>query len=349
MDADWRLNREILLITHRWYVIVAFCLAGALVGALLAYLWPSPYRASRELYVGLNVYQASADRSAAQHAGVVFVNVNDYKNWQMASLNSVVFMDPILDETLARLQVINPYWVGVNREQLAEMLHVYWRNAGKWRLVAEHPWPERAIEAVLTWQDVIVERVHAAVEQSNRALSLDAQIEAAAQEQARIAQSLESLRDKQAALREWQARLTAAAPTLPLSRADSEALRRAAQPFNEADFPPSGAPGSEVAAWLNGAQAQTTEAVQAALLRQRELQQNYLELSQAYTQASQAGLGLSAELLVQKLSRTRVYLDPVRPLGVMMLVGAGLGLLAWAGWMLLSLSRRSRAKDAASD
>ena len=77
--------------------------------------------------------------------------------------------------------------------------------------------------------------------------------------------------------------------------------------------------------------------------RQDQLEQTYLRLTQEYAQASQNGMGLSAELLVQKLSRTRVYLDPVRPLGLMMLVGAGLGLLAWSAWTLVTLSRRLRA------
>src|SRR5512145_683587 len=119
MDLDWSLREDLLAAAHRWYEIIAFCLAGALLGALLAYLWPTPYRASRELYVGLNVYQAAQDRSASQVAGLVFLNANDYKNWQMASLNSVVFMDVIIDDTLARLQAINPYWTIIGREELA--------------------------------------------------------------------------------------------------------------------------------------------------------------------------------------------------------------------------------------
>lgn len=279
MTMDWSLRDEILTAAHRWPLIMIFCLAGAAAGALAALLWPSPYRASRELYVGLNVTQAGEDRSASQQSGLVFVNANDYKNWQMASLNTMVFMDEILDGTLEQLQRVNPYWDSVSRTELAEMLSVYWRNAGKWRLVAEHPEQDRAIEAVVAWQDVIVAYVHNAVAQANQALSLDGQLRPLAEQ---VAQA-------QAAL--------AGIETDP-------AARLAAQNRLEA------------------------------------LEQEYQDLSAQFTTASQASLGLAAELLVQKLSRTRVDVTIVRPFGISMLVGLGLGLIAWAGWFLLTASRR---------
>jgi hypothetical protein len=90
---EWSFRDEILLITHRWPIILLFCLVGSLVGWIISFCSPSPHRATKELYVGLNVYRATEDRNAAEHAGIQFSNPNDYKNWQMANLNSLIFMD----------------------------------------------------------------------------------------------------------------------------------------------------------------------------------------------------------------------------------------------------------------
>ncbi|MFM8319331.1 MAG: hypothetical protein ACKOC5_00330, partial [Chloroflexota bacterium] len=134
---------------------------------------------------------------------------------------------------------------------------------------------DRAVEAVLVWQDVLVEHVHEAVAYANTALTLDVQLQA--------------LAEQRSALQAQTAGLQA---------------------------------GADVRTRLDG------------------LDREYARLSAEFAAASQKSLGLSAELLVQKLSRTRVYLDPVRPFGVLMLVGAVVGLCAWGLWWLLEISRR---------
>ncbi len=347
MNAGWSLRDDLLLAAHRWYQVLGFCLAGALIGALVAYLAPTPYRASRELYVGLNVEQAAQDRSAAQQAGLVFLNANDYKNWQMASLNSVVFMDPIIDETLARLQAINPYWTVVGREELARMLHVYWRNAGKWRLVAESPLPDRAIEAVLVWQDVLVDHVHAAVAEANHALTIDAQMQGLAPTLAEAQADWLTLTRAQNALQTWLAGQSAKPPAAPLDPTERAALEQIL-----AELPAELAPGRPPAptlprrallAWLEAAQTSLARAATDAQAHSHALETQYQALATQFSQASQASLGLSPELLVQKLSRTRVYLDPVRPFGVMMLVGTLLGWAAWALWWLYGAAQAAGA------
>lgn len=346
MNTGWSLRDDLLAAVHRWYQILGFCLAGALIGALAAYLAPTPYRASRELYVGLNVEQASQDRSAAQQAGLVFLNANDYKNWQMASLNSVVFMDPIIDETLARLQAINPYWTVVGREELARMLHVYWRNAGKWRLVAESPLPDRAIEAVLVWQDVLVEHVHAAVAEANRSLTIDAQMQGLAPTLAEAQANWLNLARAQNALPAWITGQNAKPAAAPLDPTEWAALDQILAPLSAAlvldGRPAPGASRREVLDWLAAVQTGLARAATDAQAHSHALETQYQSLATQFSQASQASLGLSPELLVQKLSRTRVYLEPVRPFGIMMLVGALLGWAAWALWWLYGVARAAR-------
>jgi len=354
MDLDWSVREDLLAAAHRWYEIVAFCLAGALLGALVSYLWPTPYRASRELYVGLNVYQAGQDRSAAQAAGLVFLNANDYKNWQMSSLNSVVFMDVVIDDTLARLQAINPYWTIVGREELARMLHVYWRNAGKWRLVAEHSLPDRAVEAVLVWQDVLVEHVHAAVGQANQALVLDTQLNSLAQMRAQGQDTLATLEQGQAALHTWQTDLNSRPADQPLASGDHDRLQQTLVPLQAAgllperlqEMPPAGVLARQHAAWISQVLAALNQSLSAAREHQASLDAEYALLSAQFAEASQKSLGLSPELLVQKLSRTRVYRAPGRPVGSTIRVGAGLGWIAWALWGLYGTARQARAGQA---
>ena len=50
--------------------IVLFCLAGALVGWLVSLVMPSPHRATKELFVGLNISRSADDRNAVEHAGL---------------------------------------------------------------------------------------------------------------------------------------------------------------------------------------------------------------------------------------------------------------------------------------
>lgn len=176
---EWSLRDELFAATHRWQVIVLCCLAGSLLGWLLSWIWPSPYQASKELFVGLNLSASTRTGLSIQPPSMPVTSANDYKNWQMASLNTVIFTDAVISETLDRLRTTDPYWNSINQGDLAAMLRVYWRNAGKWRLAAEHPSSLYAGQAVLAWETVVVEHVHRAVEQSQYAQQLDLQAQAA--------------------------------------------------------------------------------------------------------------------------------------------------------------------------
>jgi len=176
---EWSFREELFAAMHRWQIIVLFCLAGSLLGWLLSWVWPSPYQASKELFVGLNPSASTRTGLSIQPPNLPVASANDYKNWQMASLNTVIFTDAVISDTLTRLRFLDPYWNTVDQEGLAAMLRVYWRNAGKWRLAAEHPDPQRAADAVVVWETVVVERVHQAVEQSQAAQQLDLQLQAA--------------------------------------------------------------------------------------------------------------------------------------------------------------------------
>jgi hypothetical protein len=348
---EWSFRDEAMAATHRWHWIVLFCLAGSLVGWLISLLWPSPYRATKELFVGLNVGRSADDRSAVEYAGLPFTNANDYKNWQMSSLNTVIYMDSILDETLSRLQLVDPYWQGVNRQDLALMLHVYWRNAGKWRLVAEHEEPLRAAQAVIAWQDVVVEQVHAAVAQAQSALLLSDELKATMDEKARSMSQLAALVQIRDELQAWHTVLAGRPADQVLAESDRLFVQQLLDQTSQgaswlallATFPVNGSSNEAYIAWIERALPLLDAGIQGLQERVGALERRQPELEAQYVAASTGSLGLSAELLVQKISDRKLEQVAVRPTGVAILVGAGLGLILWALIWLVAPALRMKA------
>lgn len=349
--TSWSLSDEILRVTQRWYWVVLSCLLGAAAGWAVSMVWPSPYRATKELYVGINIYRAGDDSNAARFAGVEFVNANDYKNWQMASLNSLVYMDPILDETLAQLQEQDAYWQAISRLELAQMLDVYWRNAGKWRLVAEHAQPHRAAQAVLTWENVVIEHVETALAASNKLMALDQQQRSISDSRVQILEQTARFEEIRETLLRWQENLSSRDPALPVSIADVQGMQLALafpepswQTFldelPELEAKP-GRTGSEYLRWLESALAAVDKEITS---RQNLLQKLQLEqelLSEQYRQVSSDSLGLSTDLVVNRITDTKPIITPVRPTSTLILVGTALGLILWGIYWLVQIGARN--------
>lgn len=350
---EWSFRDEALAATHRWYWIVFFCLVGALVGWLVSLVMPSPHRATKELFVGLNVSRSADDRNAVEHAGLPISSANDYKNWQMASLNSVIFMDTVLDETLTRLRVVDSYWNNVTRQDLAGMLHVYWRNAGKWRLVAEHEDPVYAAQAVIAWQDVVVEKVHAAVAQAKNALLIGDEWKAIADQVAQAKSQIAGQDQIRSQLLEWQAVLSARPAAEALAEPDRTRLL---QLFDQtgpteptgafqallAVYPAVGSSNLAYLGWLQQALSLLEAQNQVSGARLEEMERWQTDLAAGFTDATDNSLGLAAELLVQKISDRKLEQETVRSTGVAILVGAGVGLIIWAlVWLVIPAFRKN--------
>ena len=347
---EWSFRDEALAATHRWHQIVLFCLVGSLLGWLVSLASPTPHRATKELFVGLNISRSADDRNAAEHAGLPFLNANDYKNWQMSSLNSVIYMDSVLDETLSRLRLVDPYWQGVSRQDLAKMLHVYWRNAGKWRLVAEHEDPLRAAQAVVAWQDVVVEQVHIAVAQAQRALLLGDEWKAISDEKARTisqAAALAQIHDK---LQAWRTILSSRPAGQKLVESERLLLLQLLDQAEQGTawqallttFPSPGSSNEAFIAWIDRALPLFDTEIQVLQARIDDIEQRQPELAANYTHASNGSLGLSSELLVQKISDRKLEQTAVRSTGVAILVGAGVGLILWLLIWLITPALRAK-------
>lgn len=351
MQIEWSLRDEILRATQKWPWLVLFCIVGGLLGWTASLIWPTPYRATRELFVGLNVYRSLQDDGApSDYAGIAIVNANDYKNWQMASLNSLIFMDSVIDETHRRLKELDPYWNSVSQAGLADSLHVYWRNAGKWRMVAENTKFEHASQAVAIWQDVVLETVDRAVLESQRAMTLQYQLESIADNQAYFSYQSEGLKKSLEILRLAKTELSGRPAGSPLdshehweiwqSVASSDVPAKWKWLFDS--FPSIGAFPEDYIEWIDAIipvieqeTAQLDSRIQSLIIQEQEV-------SGLFSQSFQQSQGLSPNLDIDAISTTRTQQTITRPTGELVLTGSILGLILWLALWFSKISLRDR-------
>lgn len=351
MPNEWSLRHELLLISKRWPWLVLFCLTGAFAGWFVSQVLPSPYRATRELYVGLNAYRAVNDLNVSEYAGIRLVNANDYKNWQMSSLNNIIFMDSVIDETLSALQQHDPYWNSVPRDEFAQTLHVYWRNAGKWRLVAENTDANRAVEAVAAWQQIVVDTVHHAVAQSQEALILELQLRSLSEEKTTASLRISEIAAFQDSLSDWRNKFISTSSQPTLDDADHWQIHQQAAMISNylnmdglQDFLPSkGSPIKEYLEWLDQASRLLDQELERQNFLYKNIENEESEASAQFTVASKESLGLSASLDVDVISSTRTLINVTRPVGLLMLCGSLLGLFTCLGIWISQISLRGRA------
>ena len=230
------------------------------------------------------------------------------------------------------------------------MLHVYWRNAGKWRLVAEHPQPERARQAVLLWETAVVERAALSIEQSRQVMALHIQMQALASQQAEISAQQAVLNGLRQEFTTEQEKLTSLSPDQILNsdtrwelwnRLSLAATGPEWLPVLEA-FPAENAGALAYQNWLR--QAEELALIQATNLEVQAvgLQENYAQLAFHYAQASEQSLGLSPDLHVEPITSEPPQISQVRPLGLLMVTGAGLGMISWLLFNLVRINRKVR-------
>jgi hypothetical protein len=349
MPNEWSFRLEILKATRKWPWLLLFCLIGSLAGWVIAYVWPSPYRITRELYVGLNVYRAIDSQTPSGYTGIEVVNANDYKNWQMSSLNTLIFMDSVIGETLDRLKEIDPYWQRITSTELAESLHVYWRNAGKWRLVAENTDPRRATEAVTVWQDVVVDHVHQAVLDSQQALILDLQLRALEEQQSQINVSAETIKHVRDLMQSWIKETNVSTSSSPISSTSRWQLWQLAQldvgpgwKLILQAFPSEGQPHKAYVDWVGKAGPVMEQSIEALEIQSDELENESKVTASQYSEASQKSHGLSPTLDVDKVSDLRAQETVNRPTGIMMLVGSVIGFFACMTIWISQISLRGK-------
>jgi hypothetical protein len=352
----WSIREQILTVTHRWPQILLCCIVGSLLGWGISWLWPANYQAVTELYVGINIdatlseHDNTGTTQVAEVTQLEFKDFIDYKNWQMANLNSFIFTNAITNDALSHLRTRDAYWNQVNLQEFTDLLQVYWRSAGKWRLVAQHKEALRASQAVSAWQEAILEHVGESIQASRSLLPLEDQLQAnaAAQSQLHIRQA--ALEQVDQNLNE---RLTNAAqwsPGGPLQEIDRWLVwQTVAQANLGADwlplldaFPTNSQPAQSYIDWMNQAVQAIEQEIRLLNIQDASLETQNDQLAGQHAQVLQQSMGLSANLEIQPVndagsSTSSPDLTPERSTGLLMWVGGLLGLVAWFSYWLIRL------------
>lgn len=332
---EWSLREEILATGHRWPLVILFCLLGSLLGWGLAQVWPSPYRATVDLYVALNPYRAMEDRPVREFAQVEFNYADDFKNWQMANLKVLTSVGDVTTETLQRLRQQDEYWAGVTPEELIMRQRVYWRNPGRWRLVVEYPNAQHARQAAETWEAVVLEKIDQALRHSMDTLVLDTRLHA--------------LAEAQTAATARQASLTQARQSLAgIDRSQAAALLETTglsttYPDLAAALPAADAPAKEFAAWIEQLSAVLDSELASLNSQLATFEPQRAELRTQYETASQGSRGFSANLEVSRVSNDLPVVEQVRPTGLLALIGTLLGFVAWLLFWFARIALKPKA------
>lgn len=347
MTSNVILREKVLLLMHRWHWVAGLFLFGCLVGWLIAQRCPTPYQASLELYIGLDPSQTQNDRHVAEFAQFEFTNPDDYKHWQMSQLSLLVVFDDVLQETLQRLREKDPYWNTMEVADLREHVRPYWRNAGRWRLVAEAKDPQHAAQLVLSWREVILEKMNEAVAYSRQLRSLDRRLSALEQQRVELDLRLTTLNEVKNALNTWQETLGVSSQSATSLDVSDHwrlwALAAQAAGYSPgwqsllARIPAPSAPLQAFDAWVKDALTLIEQDIASIHTQMERLDAERERLSVEWEQTLPAGRGLSAGLLIEAPSQDAPQVEAVRPTALISLVSGMASLIlgtlvAWTRW-----------------
>jgi hypothetical protein len=352
MNRFWNLRDEYYRLFHRWPTMVAFFALGCLLGGLLAYLWPSYFKASREVYVGLNAYRTYSDASFLALAKPRYANIDNYHYWQMNQLNTILVMDPLLQETLDELCALDPYWESMDISEFRRLLDTDWRTAGAWSLNVSHPDKARALQALEIWSNIAIKRVESAVSSARTTFMIDQELEQAAEDLFAAQQRQQSLTASQTNLQDWlehSITLPQDQPLSPVERwrvfsatsalaLDDLAWRAILESQPEVDALP-----DSYRDWISQVLGQIDLELSALLPRITALERERAALEEKYSTQSDLSLGLSPNLEIEQfgLASSRV----VRPTSTLTLVGGFVGLLLWLLVELVKITRRIQVSE----
>ena len=343
----WDLREGILALSHRWYEVLLFMLAGGVLGWVAILLWPSPYRATLDLIVGLNAYRSPYAAYVVPAPPNEFRLVDDYKYWQMNQLDALASSESVLSATLTRLQERDVYWRDFSPGDLQPAVDLQWRTAGEWHLIVEWDDPSRAAQAVEVWADVLVEFLHQAIDHSRRSIGLEIRLRQLAEDISALQKRQAVLSFVQRELKGWQDQLRSMEPERPLTSADHWAVlslvARAADwnlaweaLLNEAPTP-NAIPGAYLP-WLDSTLTTLEQDLAWIPGQIQTWQEEHNALQAVYRQEIENSKAVSPTLLVELKSPAAPSVEKVRSPGSAALVGGLLGFLVWSGWSLARIS-----------
>jgi hypothetical protein len=352
MNRYWNLRDEFYRLFHRWPAMLAFFALGCLAGWLLAYLWPAYFKASREIYVGLNAYRTYSDANFLALAKPRYSNIDNYHYWQMNQLDTILVMDALLQETLDDLREQDPYWENLDIQGLRDLLDTDWRTAGEWSLSVSHPDQGRARQALEAWSNLALERAQVAVSAARDTFIIDQELEQIAGDLFSAQKRLQALAASRAVLQSWQQKLRAypeGQSLLPAERwqifsaAASLALDDPAWRTILANQPSADSAVRAYRIWIPQVLQQIEQEMNALPDQITMLEEQRDALKEKYSSESANSLGLSPNLEFQQIGP--VSTQVLRPTTTLILVGGFVGLLVWIFVGLIRITRRVQARD----
>ena len=336
MDS-WSVRDEILRSVNQWYLILAFIVIGGLFGFLLAYLVPSPYQATTEFYVGIDITRVNEMESIIPLASSEQLNLDDYKNWQLKQVADIMLSNMVLDDTLVALQEIDLSWNEVSLEELREAADIYWYDAGLWQLEMVFPDEDQAALAVQTWLDSGHEIIRGLLVISDRVVVLDAQLQSSNTANGIVKERIAGLETFLSSSEEWIVILDEFSTADPLDEKVLKELKTWINVYTQGnlswqvsleDFPK---PDQGVAAylvWLKVTQLSANASLLESQSRLIVLEKERAEILPLYQEELEDSLGLSANIILQPNTAVPVTRQ-VRSTDVLILGGGFLGLLTW--------------------
>jgi hypothetical protein len=326
--------------------MVIFFALGCIFGWVFSLLLPSTYRATAQIYVGLNPYRAYSDSRWLALAKPKYSNIDDYKNWQMSELESAIYLDGILHETLTKLREDDLYWEKVDIFELSNMLEAEWRSAGTWSLVAEASSPERAEQVVRAWSEIAVIRAQDAVLSAQRTAMIDEELQSVIDELLQVRTRKETLKTSQDALKEWVdiAQEPAKNEHLdPIERWKVESITAGVAQFTPGwmaildEQPDKNAPLTAYIEWTDQISAIIDNELLLLETRSKRLNAERSQLESQYSQASKSSLGLSPNIVIEGLQN--IPPKRLKPTGNLVLIGGIIGLSSWILLQLVIITR----------
>jgi hypothetical protein len=342
----WTLRDEIYNSLHRWPSMVVFFALGCILGWALSFLLPSSYRVTTQIYVGLNPYRAYSDSRWLALAKPKYSNIDDYKNWQMSELESAIYLDEILQETLEKLREDEPYWQQVDIQELRNILGAEWRSAGTWSLVAEASNPERAEQAVRAWSKIAVIRVEDAVQSAQQTAMIDEELQSVIDELLQVRTRKETLKTSQDALKEWADIAQGPAknePLDPIERWKVKSIAAGAAQFTPIwmalldEQPDENAPLKAYIEWIDKISSTIDNELFLLEPRSKRLNADRSQLESQYSQVSKSSLGLSPNIVIEGFQN--IPPKRLKPTGNLVLIGGIIGLSSWILLQLVIISR----------
>lgn len=351
-ERTWTLRQALYQATHQWPWLVGLILLGGLLGWAANLIWPPTYQATVEVYVALNPYRAYEDSRFLALARPKYSNLDDYKNWQMSELEAMIYLQEVLDQTLQRLQQLDPAWQTKTILDLRPMLRADWRSAGTWSFVAEGKDRSLTSQAVKVWTEVVIEQVDDAVQAAQQAILIDYSLEKAAEEGMQIQRRHQQLQAGQERLLDWLeagADHPADQPIAAAERWQALAIVSGLATFTPAwqavlaEAPAPNRSVQDYRQWLEQVRQLIDEEDRALAERAGQIEASRAQLMQDYALQTKASLGLSPNLQVQGTvglaGSEQPSIETLRPTGTLVLVGGILGLLAWFYWLIWNIGR----------